>query len=84
MSKSPAEETRAARSARRQKEIQRQLDEALEGSFPASDPVSIVTSGAEEDWAEEPGEGDAADPAGEATEPSAREPSPPGSRSSTR
>jgi hypothetical protein len=30
--------------------IQRQLDEALEASFPASDPVSIVTSHEEEDW----------------------------------
>ena len=30
--------------------IQRQLDEALEASFPASDPVSIVTSNEEEDW----------------------------------
>ena len=38
--------------------LQRQLDEALEDSFPASDPVSIVTSQDEEDWggeAEEPG-----------------------------
>ena len=30
--------------------IQRQLDEALADSFPASDPVSIVTSHEEEDW----------------------------------
>jgi hypothetical protein len=30
--------------------IQRQLDEALDASFPASDPVSIVTSHEEEDW----------------------------------
>lgn len=30
--------------------IQRQLDEALAESFPASDPVSIVTSHEEEDW----------------------------------
>jgi hypothetical protein len=30
--------------------IQRQLDEALAASFPASDPVSIVTSNEEEDW----------------------------------
>lgn len=36
--------------------IQQQLDEALEDSFPASDPVSIVTSQEEEDW----GGGDAA------------------------
>jgi hypothetical protein len=34
--------------------IQRQLDEALEDSFPASDPVSIVTSHEEEDWGEKP------------------------------
>jgi hypothetical protein len=32
--------------------IQRELDEALEASFPASDPVSIVTSHEEEDWGE--------------------------------
>jgi hypothetical protein len=30
--------------------VQRQLDEALADSFPASDPVSIVTSHEEEDW----------------------------------
>jgi hypothetical protein len=38
--------------------IQKQLDEALEDSFPASDPVSIVTSQEEEDW----GEGETAPP----------------------
>ena len=32
----------------RQQEIQRQLDEALADSFPASDPVSTVTSQSEE------------------------------------
>lgn len=32
--------------------IQKQLDEALDASFPASDPVSIVTSHEEEDWGE--------------------------------
>jgi hypothetical protein len=32
------------------RKIQKQLDEALEDSFPASDPVSIVTSQEEEDW----------------------------------
>jgi len=42
----PAQE--AAR--KRRQKIQRQLDEALEDSFPASDPVSIVTSHEEEDW----------------------------------
>jgi len=43
--------TDAAR--RRQQKIQRQLDEALDASFPASDPVSIVTSHEEEDWGTE-------------------------------
>jgi hypothetical protein len=33
----------------RQQKIQRQLDEALADSFPASDPVSIVTS-QQEEW----------------------------------
>ena len=41
---------------RQRRKIQKQLDEALEDSFPASDPVSIVTSQEEEDW----GEGDSA------------------------
>lgn len=40
------------RERRRRQEVQRQLDEALADSFPASDPVSIVTSQAEE-WTEE-------------------------------
>ena len=43
----------AARQRRRNERIQRQLDEALEDSFPASDPVSIVTSQGEEDWEDE-------------------------------
>ena len=34
------------------RKIQQQLDEALAESFPASDPVSIVTSQTEEDWSE--------------------------------
>jgi hypothetical protein len=38
---------------RRLQKIQRQLDEALEDTFPASDPVSIVTSHEEEDWGED-------------------------------
>jgi hypothetical protein len=42
--------TEAARKRRTEEKIQRQLDEALEASFPASDPVSIVTSHEEEDW----------------------------------
>jgi hypothetical protein len=45
-------------SERQRRKIQEQLDEALKDSFPASDPVSIVTSQAEEDW----GEGDSAPP----------------------
>ena len=45
--------------ARKRQKIQRQLDEALANSFPASDPVSIVTSNEEEDW------GAAPDPAAE-------------------
>jgi hypothetical protein len=40
----------AEREHRAQQKIQRQLDEALADSFPASDPVSIVTSNEEEDW----------------------------------
>jgi hypothetical protein len=48
------EAERAARRRREQK-IQRQLDEALADSFPASDPVSIVTSEDEEDWGSEGG-----------------------------
>jgi len=34
----------------RRAHLQRQLDEALAESFPASDPVSIVTSQREEDF----------------------------------
>jgi hypothetical protein len=37
---------------RHRRKVQKQLDEALEDSFPASDPVSIVTSQEEEDWGE--------------------------------
>ncbi len=36
------------------KTIEEQLDEALADSFPASDPVSFVTSQTEEDWNEAP------------------------------
>ena len=43
----------AAQERRRKDKVQRQLDEALEDSFPASDPVSIVTTQDEEDWGEE-------------------------------
>jgi len=38
------------RRRRRAEKIQNQLDAALADSFPASDPVSIVTSHYEEDW----------------------------------
>jgi hypothetical protein len=40
----------AALAAAKRHRIQRQLDEALAASFPASDPVSIVTSQEEEAW----------------------------------
>jgi hypothetical protein len=50
--KSPEQEDPAER--RKRQKIQRQLDEALADSFPASDPVSIVTSTEEEDWGTEP------------------------------
>ena len=39
--------------AAKRKRIEQQLDEALADSFPASDPVSFVTSQTEEDWQEE-------------------------------
>jgi hypothetical protein len=42
---SPAKPEKAQRD-----KVQQQLDEALADSFPASDPVSIVTSNEEEDW----------------------------------
>ena len=48
MSNSPADE------ARKREKIEKQLDEALAASFPASDPISIVTSNEEEDWGTEP------------------------------
>jgi hypothetical protein len=38
---------------RQRRKVQNQLDEALADSFPASDPISIVTSQEEEDWGEE-------------------------------
>lgn len=50
---SPARQDDQTAQGRAQREkIQRQLDEALAESFPASDPVSIVTSHEEEDWGE--------------------------------
>ena len=62
---------KAAPERRKNERIQRQLDEALADSFPASDPVSIVTSQGEEDW------GDEAEDAGESPAPGATEPSTP-------
>lgn len=48
---------------RHRRKVQAQLDEALAASFPASDPVSIVTSQEEEDWGEpEQSEGTATTP----------------------
>jgi len=47
-----AEEMTAEEQERHRRKVQKQLDEALAESFPASDPVSIVTSQEEEDWGE--------------------------------
>jgi hypothetical protein len=52
MSDSALEQEQRRRQERQR--IQRQLDDALAASFPASDPVSIVTSHGEEDWGEDP------------------------------
>jgi hypothetical protein len=67
MSEAATERARAAEARRREREqrIQRQLDEALAASFPASDPVSIVTSHAEEDWGMDPAEPEAPTPPAE-------------------
>jgi hypothetical protein len=56
------------------KTIDEQLDEALADSFPASDPVSFVTSQTEEDWGQdspspEDPERVAGKPKGKTTEP---------------
>jgi len=48
---------------RQRRKIQKQLDDALAESFPASDPVSIVTSQEEEDWGGDEGTAKA-DPGG--------------------
>jgi 2-methylcitrate dehydratase PrpD len=45
------DETKKRRAAEK---IERQLDEALKDTFPASDPVAIVVSREEEDRAETP------------------------------
>jgi hypothetical protein len=47
-------EEEKARERQQRDKIQEQLDQALADSSPASDPVSIVTSGDEEDWGTEP------------------------------
>lgn len=52
MSKSDLSHT-APEIAKRREAIQKELDEALADSFPASDPVSIVTSQREEAWEED-------------------------------
>ena len=46
----PRQDARIPADEAQKEKIQRQLDEALADSFPASDPVSIVTSQEEEDW----------------------------------
>jgi hypothetical protein len=53
--KSPADHPADADGRRRR--LQQQLDDALADSFPASDPVSIVTSQTEESWLEKEGQG---------------------------
>jgi hypothetical protein len=47
----PSRQDRAHKDKAQEEKIQKELDEALADSFPASDPVSIVTS-QEEDWGE--------------------------------
>ena len=47
----PQRPARTATEKAREDKVQKQLDEALADSFPASDPVSIVTSH-QEDWEE--------------------------------
>ena len=46
----PHTHDKAPRKDGRSKKVQDKLDDALADSFPASDPVSIVTSHAEDDW----------------------------------
>ncbi|HEX8755149.1 MAG TPA: hypothetical protein VF745_02325 [Steroidobacteraceae bacterium] len=43
---------KAQREKERREKVQKQLDEALAATFPASDPVSIMTSHEEEDGGE--------------------------------
>lgn len=67
MSDPPTDETDEA--LKRRQKIQRQLDEALAATFPASDPVAIVTSHEEEDWGDDSAP---ASPEPPATPPSSR------------
>jgi hypothetical protein len=53
--KSPADNLADADGRRRR--LQQQLDDALADSFPASDPVSIVTSQTEESWLDKEDQG---------------------------
>lgn len=46
----PSRHDPADKDKAQEEKIQKELDEALAASFPASDPVSIVTSHEEEDW----------------------------------
>jgi hypothetical protein len=48
----PSRQDRSDKDKAQEEKIQKELDEALAASFPASDPVSIVTSHEEEDWGE--------------------------------
>ena len=52
----PPDAAAAARD-RAARHLEEQLDEALADSFPASDPVSFVTSQNEEAWDDEPKSG---------------------------
>ena len=61
-------------SERQRRKIQKQLDEALEDSFPASDPVSIVTSQEEEDWGAGTGAGAGEGDSAPAATPASKEP----------
>jgi len=71
--------TRKKTSVAKGKSVQDQLDEALADSFPASDPVSLVTSQTEEDW-EEVAENEAEEPRSstDPKAPSAPKSNPPG------
>lgn len=73
MTNPPADERRRKSTDERRRQsaqkIQRQLDDALADSFPASDPVSIVTSHEEEDWGVEPDPPEPPEPPGKPAPP---------------